>query len=292
MRASCDRNLRLSPLPLRSESVTSKAPSPSKTALQTVAGDHHWHWSSDGDVWRMKWNDASERARHLQFVDELADDLFPWEVAMVDDDTLEIEADEVRPWSSFSWREARRATVAGLFESLGTYLRTLHDHGAPEGFGWPDAPTFRHTFNAFMAAEFESVHRRLQSLDEPLFREEAIEALASLRRELSAFHPHGRSAWTIGRLTADRLAVSRTPTRLRACVDFGDVALRPPEFDLASLRIEGLLCGEQSLADRSFWKGYGAALTRDLDRRISYFQRLLDLKRRLAAAIHHSERRL
>lgn len=273
--------------------MTSNTKTPSTTAPELVAEDRYWRWAKtpDADTWRMTWRDASQCARHLRFVTDLPDELFPWDVEPIGDDTIEIEADGARPLSSFSLPSARKATIASLFESLGAYLRTLHDHPSPEGFGPPDTSKFRHTFNAYMTAEFESIHRRLQSADDPAFRDQAIDALASLRRELSAFHPHGKSAWTVGRATPRRLAISRNPTRLQACVDFGAVALRPPEFDLATLRIDDLLSGDPSLADRAFWKGYRAALTRDLDRRIAYFERLIDLKRRLAATTRPSARR-
>ncbi len=265
--------------------MTTNSQHPPQGDSQRVARHRRWSWflvpGADSVAWRLEWSDTSHRARHLQFVDELPDELYPWDARSKGDVALIVEPDGARPWVSFSLDEAPRATVAGLFTSLGKYLRHLHDRPSPEGFGPPGTERFRHTFNSFMTAEFETMNRHLLTLKDTDQRREAIDGLASLRQELSAFHPHGRSVWTVGRLTPTRLAVHRHPTRLAGCLDFGDVALRPPEFDLASLRCCGLLGDEQILADRAFWKGYGAALTRDLERRISYFCRLIELKRRL-----------
>lgn len=265
--------------------MTSNTQHPTGNALQILASDPRWRWSKtteeDTALWHLEWAEGADCTCHRRFVDKLPEDLFPWEIKLLDARRLAIEADDAQPWSSLPLEDARPVTVTGLYESLGSYLRRLHDHESPHGFGMPRDSTFRHTFNAFMATEFDALNRHLATLGDSKHREKALETLASLRRELSAFHPHGRSCWTVGRLTAERLAVRQNPTRHIASMDFSGVALRPPEYDLAALRLHGFLGGERTVADRSFWKGYNAALTRDLDRRIAYFERLIELKQRL-----------
>ncbi len=256
---------------------------------QLLAHDAHWRWTVvDDSQWRIGWETEREKTRHREFVEQHVEPdekglcLAP--PILVDDEqrALTVEASTARPLSSIDWTEQPTPVIATIFDNLGTTLRQVHELRSPSGFGDGIAGNPFHTFNAFMAAHFTELSRRSQRLENEILRETAVESLAALRQELSAFHPHGKSTWTVGHLAPSRLAVQTKPAGLVALMDLGSTGLRPPEYDLAALHIYRLL-DVVPAADRAFWRGYDAARTCDLRRRISYFERLIELERLLGS---------
>lgn len=242
--------------------------------------DDVWRWSTGDDEsapWLLRWKRTDQVMRHLCFVEESGDSLFPYQCQPHGDTSLEVESTTAVPLASVDWRNTEAATRIGLFESLGRLISGLHNLSAPAGFGDAVIGDPYRTFNAFMASEFAELGRRMDSLDDEELYHSAVASMATLRHELSAFHPHGKSTWTAGRLSPNSIAVDQSPLRAEAIVDLGAAALRPFEYDLATLSIHGLIL-DDPLADRAFWKGYGAAVTCDLKRRISYFERLIELE--------------
>lgn len=264
--------------------MSTDAPSHAESDEHLLADDKRWRWSSmagdEGQIWQLTWKAEVERRRHHDFVARHGDHRLFKPTATGDDKSLTLNASNARPLASMNWREMSNPILVGIFESLGRQLRELHELRSPSGFGDAIAGSPYHTFNAFMAAQFGELSRRTQRVDNEVLRETAMESLASLRHELSAFHPHGASTWTVGRLSPDRLAIKTNPAGVDALMDLGGVGLRPAEYDLAALHIYGLL-DVLPVADRAFWRGYNAARTCDLHRRIGYFERLIELERLL-----------
>lgn len=266
---------------------------PTTTAAEPdlVADTPRWRWEQiDDDTpprWVLAWSDSTELQRHQAFVGE-RQRLFPYDVRSRDETRLTVKATGATALATMNWCEFGDATVMSLFESLGRWLRAIHDLDAPAGFGDLLMDHSFHTYNAFMAAEFGELSRRMRTLENDAMRDTAVESMAALRQELSAFHPHGKSTWTVGRPTPQRLAVTDDATGVEACLDFGSVALRPPEYDLAALRVYGVLT-DHRVADRAFWKGYDVAVTCDLTRRITYFESLIELERLLGCPAVLSE---
>ena len=260
------------------------SPTTQSSAERSLASDDRWSWSSleeDGDPrWELRWSTDVEARRHSGFVEEYGDKLFPYAVVSQGETSCTLRAGDARPFSTIQWRKTGDSSIVALFESLGMWLRSVHELDAPAGFGDVIVDDKYHTFNAFMATEFTALSRRMQELNNEMVRDTAVETMATLRHELSAFHPHGRSTWTVGRPTPERLATGENPSRVECFLDFGAVALRPPEYDLAALRVHGLL-PEHPIAERAFWKGYKAAVTCDLSRRLAYFESLIELERLL-----------
>lgn len=254
--------------------------------------DSHWGWSTlsdgkasdvvTGDFWRIHWRRSDERQRHIRLsgIDGLRSRVFPYDVIEVDELAIQVAATGARPLSSMAWQQFSPPSMAGLFENLGRWLRGLHDLPAPAGFGDPHGPEPFQTINAFMAAEYLEFGHRISTFDDDHLYEKAVESLATLRHELSIFHPHGKSCWTVGRLTPERIAIDPDTLQVEAILDLGACALRPPDYDLAALRVYGILT-DHPIADRAFWRGYQAAQTSDLARRLSYFERLIELERLL-----------
>ena len=246
-----------------------------------------WSWTCTGadqsGPWHLTWSRADELLRHLGFVDETGNAVFPYDSKPLSDRALKVEPSDGRPLSTIEWRTIKATTKVGLFESLGRLISTLHNLPAPAGFGDALCGEPYGTFNGFMAAEFAELGRAMEALDDQSRYLHAVDALATLRHELSAFHPHGKSTWTAGRLKPASIAVGPKLLRVEAIVELGVVALRPFEYDLAALSLEGLIF-DDPLADRAFWKGYGAAVTCDLKRRVRYFERLIALERLLDRA--------
>ncbi len=261
-----------------------------------LAADELWHWllvddgacesdssgENENPKWRLQWHNRGEARRHILRIKDsrLASALFPFSVLHTEETIVDIVAVPGRPLSSVNWRGLSQLEIRKLFEGLGSRLRHLHDMPAPSGFGDPEIGQRYQTINAFMAARFSDLSNRLQVVESEDLRDQSVRLLAGLRQELSIFHPHGRSCWTIGRLSADRMLYDEESGKIEGILDLGCLALRPPEYDLAALRAYGILT-DHPVADRGFWKGYQAALTRDLERRFDYFGRLIELERLL-----------
>ena len=252
---------------------------------RVIAEDDHWTWAvvddTDPTLWILHWPDDEQARRAAHRIDDtaLARRIFPFELADAPEiDGLTVVAQDVRPLSALLYDGVTPVRHHRTLEELGRWLRALHDLSAPAGFGDPESQPRLQTINAFLAARFVTISQDLP--DTNGLHEEALHHLADLRNELSAFHPHGRSTWTVGRIDADRIAIHPKTGAIAGILDPGMVSLRPPEYDLAALRAFGVL-SSSSLAARAFWRGYGAALTRDLERRIAYFERLIDLERQL-----------
>ncbi len=245
-------------------------------------GSRRWslHIDDSGEEtrWELQWESADEFARHIAKIDDFPDALFPYPVQSRDERSLIVSSTGAETLASVAYEELSNAALVGVFESLGKLLRRIHELPSPSGFGDHQFGGAYHTFNAFMASAFTALSEAILELENDEVRDTAVETMANLRHELSAFHPHGRSTWTVGRPTPTRFSVRDNPTEVEALLDFGSVALRPPEYDLAALRIYGLL-SDHPVADRAFWKGYGAAVTCDLSRRITYFENLINLER-------------
>ena len=259
------------------------------SAAPLIAGDHHWQWmeyaNDEERSWLFRWPDTNSLERHLRFLDRVGEVYRPLPTRRHDQTSLVGTTEKLAPLSALDLQGASLPRIKSLFESLGRWLRNLHDVPAPSGFGDIGQENSFHTFNAFMAENFRILGIRLRALDSDVVRDQSVQVLAALRNELSAFHPHGRSAWTVGRLTPSRIAVSTEQFRVAGVLDFGAAALRPPEYDIASLRIHRIF-GEHLAAERAFWSGYGAARTCDLKRRITYFERLIELEHLLDRPAH------
>ena len=258
----------------------------SPTVLATDAG---WSWTTGvGEAhFRLSWQRPEEAERHRRRLDEaqLARQLFPFRVLPCDDGGCRLQLSSAgappRPLSTVLTDGLPPLKLTRVLEELGRWLRALHDLPSPDGFGDPEAEPRLQTINAFLSQTFAEMTQELTERE--ALNEEKLQSLADLRNELSGFHPHGRTSWTLGRITPGRLAVDPTTGAIVAFMDLGQISLRPPEWDLAALRVSRLLPA-RSLSERAFFRGYGAALTRDLERRVHYFERLLTL---LVAPLHH-----
>jgi hypothetical protein len=257
------------------------------TDAQEIARDPAWSWSVDsgGQTWRLAWTHPEEARRHQLRASNppLARRVFPFAQTSSTPEGVELKAEDARPLSHLIEDGLSPVQHHRVLEELGRWLRALHDLPAPEGFGDPEGQPRLQTINAFLAARFVALSQRLSEREE--LHLDALPLLADLRNELSSFHPHGRSTWTIGRLTTDRLAIRPGTRTIAGVMDLGLLSLRPPEVDLAALQISGVL-PKRPLAARAFWRGYSAALTRDLARRIDYFARLFSLELQLECAGH------
>ena len=229
--------------------------------------------------WVLTWTSPTSLASHQEALtlESLREVLFPYLFESGNEVQVQVQGSFARPLSTLASKKSSQGSHFAFWEKLGAWLRRLHHVPAPSGFGSLNQSNRYQTFNAMMAAEFDSLGQRLQMLDSEALKEQAIELLAELRHELSSFHPHGRSTWTLGRITTERILVDPATSRVEGASDLSHIGLRPPEFDLANLRYHNLF-GGQPQAETAFWKGYQAVLTSDFERRIYYFQRLLSLQ--------------
>lgn len=249
---------------------------------QVLAGDALWSWATgEGEAdFRLTWHLADEAQRHHRRLGEalLARQLFPFRVLPDDDGGCRFQSDggvsPLVPLSALMAQGLSPLKLGRVIEELGRWLRALHDLPSPGGFGDPDNQPRLQTINAFLSETFADLAQGLTA--QGMLDETRLQILADLRNELSSFHPHGRTSWTLGRITPERLAMDPTAGSIVAALDLGQASLRPPEWDLAALRVSEIL-PPRSLMERSFFRGYGAALTRDLERRVDYFERLLRL---------------
>ena len=254
----------------------------SPTALEESKDRRRWRWSPAEGIrgpCKLWWDSPRRFQRHELFVtDESRRALFPHRIASTGEDRMEVQLGNLEPLATLDFEDLGDASAFSLFHSLGRRLREVHGLRCAARFGDHLYGTTYRTFNGFMAAEFGALGARFRRLEDGVQRDRAMELIAELRHELSGFHPYGRSCWTVGRLSPERIAIRTTPREVVGFLDFGSAALRPPEYDLASMRAEGVLASHPR-AERGFWKGYDAALTRDLERRILYFERLIALEK-------------
>lgn len=174
-----------------------------------------------------------------------------------------------------------RAGAAQLAEQLGEALRKLHSlKVADRTFGdVREAGARWSTFNGFAASRLES-HLEAANHDAALSQDERdalLRALDDLRHELSAFHPRYPAVWCHGAPGARALWVDAAGARVTGLVRFGGARLLPSEWDMAcALYLDGLV--EHDALVRSFYRGYGAARTMDMQRRERFFRRLVSLE--------------
>ena len=176
------------------------------------------------------------------------------------------------------WSQHGASLIA---EELGEALRKLHSLTTPtRAFGdAADGGERWSTFNGFAAARLES---HLESVNHdatlsPEQRDELLRAMDDLRHELSAFHPRYPAVWCHGAPGAHALYTPAEGRQLTALCGFGHSMLLPGEWDLAcALFLDGLI--EHDRLVRSFYRGYGAARTMDMQRRERFFRRLVALE--------------
>lgn len=250
--------------------------------------DRHFRWESRTNhptIWRLFWKHPHDLAAHLRALENprLTANLFPFQLRSIEDDYAEFQGTRSRPLSLIDRESLPPLWRRLCFESLGTWLRALHDQPAPEGFGAYFGGERFQTFNALMAHDLQRFGHQIHALQDDAARDQALELLSDLRCGLNAFHPHGRSVWTLSYLSANRLAIHPVSAQIEGIVDLSGLATRPPEFDLGALTFYGLLENDGH-DEQAFWKGYRAVLTRDLERRIHYFQRYHQLRSSLGSS--------
>ncbi len=172
-----------------------------------------------------------------------------------------------------------------IVDSLGVLLRKLHSITSPGLFGEiPDdldalpEGTF-HTFNGWVASKLERFAEAInqaQSLS-PDQRLLCLKYLGDLRHELSAFHPRHPAVFSHGSLGVENLWVGPGGQEIVGLTGFDQARYVPAEADLASVMwIEGLATLDDAVI-RSFYRGYGAAHTMDVQRRERFYRRLTAL---------------
>ncbi len=179
------------------------------------------------------------------------------------------------------WSEVDAARGRSLMGSLGTMLRKVHSLEGPGIFGeLPDpddaspcdAPDTWHTFNGWVARRLELYAEALDGGALPE-RMDLKSSLGDLRHELSAFHPRHPSVLVHGSVHPAHVWVDEGAHEVVALTGFDHAAFLPAEADLAKiLWLEGVV--REDTFVRSFYKGYGAARTMDVQRRERFYRRL------------------
>lgn len=171
--------------------------------------------------------------------------------------------------------EAARILVKGI----GELTRKLHEIEVSREFGdilqEVDGAGGRwQTFSGYCAARLEHVSEALRrpDLDEET-RSRLLTSIGDLRTELSAFHPRHAPSLTHQRLAPAHIWVDESGREVVGLTGFAHARLMPAEADLARLLwLEGI--ADDDALVRSFYEGYGAARTMDLQRRERFYRRL------------------
>lgn len=189
---------------------------------------------------------------------------------------LLVEQPEGTPMTELGALQGERARP--IVESIGSMLRKLHQIPVAPFCGdiadELDGGERWLTFSGYVAHHLEWFNEHLRKRD---FEEPDAEALnaatADLRHELSAFHPRNPACLCHGRLAFEHIWVDEAGREVVGLTGFECAAQIPREADIAHLLwIAGV--GEDQLI-RSFYEGYGAARTMDVQRRERFYRRLV-----------------
>ncbi|QDG49951.1 hypothetical protein FIV42_04145 [Persicimonas caeni] len=231
---------------------------------------------------RAAWAHRPERAGMLFAVPELIESGLKW--CLVDDVdgmplTTYLEREGV---GSVTELDAERAR--GLAREAGELARKLHEIEVPREYGdMVDPDRDGHigrwnTFNGYIAHRLEHFAEQIRhrDLDEEV-RSQLLATIGDLRAELAAFHPRHAPSLNHGAFGPQHFWVDETGRTITALTGFDGARLLPPEADLARLLwLDGLACDDGLV--RSFYAGYGAARTMDLQRRERFYRRVAALE--------------
>lgn len=169
--------------------------------------------------------------------------------------------------------------AAAILEQIGVLMRKIHSLDAPaRRFGDVlEASTSTTTFNGYVASRLESVYEVFQHhTPSGVPRQTMLEEVGTLRHELSAFHPRYPASLIHGAPSLEHVWINMQG-EVVALTGFQDAAFLPPEIDTAYLIWMTNLIEHDALLT-SFYKGYGAARTMDVQRRGRFYRRLLALE--------------
>lgn len=165
---------------------------------------------------------------------------------------------------------------AAMIQSLGENVRKIHSVSVEATFGDVIEETGERwlTFNGYVAAHFERFSEDVRSLDiDDTTAMQINNRIGQMRHDLASFHPRSPSSVVHGRLALEHIWIDEHGREVVGITGFENAAILPPEVDLAWLLwFEGF--GQNDSVLRSFYRGYGAARTMDVQRRERFYRRL------------------
>ena len=168
-----------------------------------------------------------------------------------------------------------------ILEQLGVLFRKLHSLSAPELHFGPVATAEgapARTFSGYVASTLERAQIALFKLPElEDEHQRLVEWISDLRYELSSFHPRHPASLNHGAPSLSSLWVDAAGAELVALTGFEQATFLPAEADVAALLWLGLGGRLDEVQIRSFYKGYGAARTMDVQRRERFYRRYVAL---------------